>query len=81
MIKNNFNSKSIKNQSFVIKFGAQCAHFSDVKSGFTSPDSGVKILCFHNFYLVAGVLVANERLVSVLALLAESWSLKNDKKS
>ena len=76
MIKNNFNEKSVKNQTLVIKFGAQCTHFGYVKSGFASPDSSVKILGLHHFDFVVGVLVTDERFVSMLALLAESRCLQ-----
>ena len=73
-IKYHFNS--IKHQSFVVKFGTQSAHFGYVESVFASPDGGVKVLYFHYFNLVGRVLVADERLIPMLALLTESWTLK-----
>ena len=80
MIKNNFNEKSIKNQTFVIKFGAQSTHFGYVKSSFASSDSSVKILGFHHFYLLVGVLMTDNWSFPTLALETKSRSLVKEMK-
>ncbi len=76
MSNSKYHFNSIKHQSFVVKFGAQRTHFGYVESVFASPDGGVKVLGLHYFNLVGRVLVADERLIPMLALLTESWSLK-----